>query len=146
MIDVNSSIIGFTQVVLSDPDAKQLSLITTNGRITGPADMNEFPIAIIDAIPAKVSVGQTVSLNGAGSLDDSGIRNYIWHFGDGSSAERKETAKHVYKQPGIYTVTLTVTDDGIPPLQDQAILILTVTDKNLSVHQQGKQVTSWGRA
>ena len=145
VIDVNPSIIGFTEVILSDPEGNRLSLITTNGRITGPADMNEFPIAMIDAIPAKVFTGQTVALSGAGSLDDSGIRNYVWRFGDGSSTERKETVKHVYKQPGNYTVTLTVTDDGIPPLTDQVILILTVTDKNLSVHQQGRQITSWGQ-
>ena len=145
VIEVNPSTIGFTAVLLSDPDANQLSLITTNGQITSPADMNEFPIAIIDAIPAKVFTGQTVSLNGAGSLDDSGIRHYVWRFGDGSSAEGQEMVKHIYEQPGNYTVTLTVTDDGVPPLKDQAIFILTVTDKNLSVHQQGKQITSWGQ-
>ena len=145
VIEAKPSTIGFTAVVLSDPDANQLSVITTNGRITGPVDMNEFPVAIIEAIPAKVFTDQTVSLSGAGSLDDGGIRHYVWRFGDGSSAERKEMVKHVYKQPGNYTVTLTVTDDGVPPLKDQAIFILTVTDKNLSVRQQGKQITSWGQ-
>ena len=145
VIEANPSTIGFTAVLLSGPDANQLSVITTNGQITGPADMNEFPVAIIDAIPAKVFTGQTVSLNGVGSLDDSGIRHYVWRFGDGSSAEGQEMVKHVYEQPGNYTVTLTVTDDGVPPLKDQAIFVLTVTDKNLSVHQRGKQITSWGQ-
>ena len=145
VINVNPSTIGFTAVLLSDPDANRLDVITTNGQITSPADMNEFPIAIIDAIPAKVFTGQTVSLNGAGSLDDGGIRHYVWRFGDGSSAERKETVKHVYEQPGNYTVTLTVTDDGAPPLTDQAIFIFTVIDKNLSVHQRERQITSWGQ-
>ena len=145
VIEVNPSTIRFTAVLLSGPDANQLSVITTNGQVTGPADMNEFPVAIIDAIPAKVFTGQTVSLNGVGSLDDSGIRHYVWRFGDGSSAEGQEMVKHVYEQPGNYTVTLTVTDDGVPPLKDQAIFVLTVTDKNLSVHQRGKQITSWGQ-
>lgn len=143
--DVNPSTIEFAKVILSDPDANQLDVITTNGQITGPADVNEYPVARIDVVPAKVFTGETVSLSGAGSQDDSGIRTYVWHFGDGSSAERKETVTHVYKQPGNYTVTLTVTDDGIPPLTNQAILILTVTDKDLSVHRQGKQITSWGQ-
>ncbi len=145
VIEANPSIIGFTVVLLSDSDANRLDVITTNGQITGPAEVNEFPVAIINAVPTKVFTGQTVSLSGAGSLDDSGIRHYVWHFGDGSSAEQKETVTHVYKQSGNYTVTLTVTDDGIPPLTDQAILILTVTDKNLPVHQRRKQITSWGR-
>ena len=144
VIDVKPSTIKFTAVILSDPEANQLDVITTNGQITA-ADLNETPVAIIEAIPSKVFTGQTVSLNGAGSQDDSGIRTYLWRFGDGSSAEQKETVTHVYEQPGNYTITLTVTDDGIPALKDQAILILIVTDKNLSVHQQGKQITSWGQ-
>ena len=144
VIDVKPSTIKFTAVILSDPEANQLDVITTNGQITA-ADLNETPVAIIEAIPSKVFTGQTVSLSGAGSQDDSGIRTYLWRFGDGSSAEQKETVTHVYEQPGNYTITLTVTDDGIPALKDQAILILIVTDKNLSVHQQGKQITSWGQ-
>ena len=145
VVDANPSTIKFIAVLLSDPEANQLGVITTNGQITGPVDLNEAPIAVIDVIPTKVFTGQTVSLNGANSLDDSGIKHYVWHFGDGSSTERKEAVTHVYNQPGNYTVTLTITDDGVPPLTDQAILVVTVTDKKLSVHQQGKQITSWGQ-
>ena len=145
VVEVNPSTIKFTAVLLSDPEANQLDVITTNGQITGPADVNEAPVAVIEVVPLKVFTGETVSLSGAGSQDDSGIRAYVWHFGDGSSAERKETVTHVYQQPGNYTVTLTVTDDGAPPLADQAIFIVTVTDKNLSVHRKGKQITLWGQ-
>ncbi len=145
VVDVNPSAIKFTAVLLSDPEANQLGVITTNGQITGPADTNEFPVAVIDVTPKKVFTDQTVTLSAAGSQDDSGIRTYVWRFGDGSSADRKETVTHVYKQPGTYTVTLTVTDDGVPPLKDEAIFVITVTDKDLSVHQQGKQITSWGQ-
>ena len=145
VVDTNPSTIEFVKVILSDPEAIQLSVITTNGQITGLADVNEFPVAMIEAIPTKVFTDQTVSFSGVGSLDDSGIRHYVWRFGDGSSAERKEVVEHVYERPGNYTVTLTVTDDGVPPLKDRAILVLTVIDKDLSVHQQWKQITLWGR-
>ncbi len=145
VVDVNPSTIKFTTVLLSDPEANQLGVITTNGQVTGAEDLNETPVAVIEAVPSKVFTGQTVSLSAAGSQDDSEIRTYVWRFGDGSTAQRKEAVTHVYKQPGNYTVTLTVTDDGVPPLTDQAILIVTVTDKKLSVHQQGKQITSWGQ-
>ena len=145
VVDVNPSTIKFTAVLLSDPEANQLDVITKNGQVTGPEEENVPPVARIGAVPAKVFTGETVSLSGTGSQDDSGIRTYVWHFGDGSSAEGKETVTHVYKQPGNYTVTLTVTDDGVPPLTDQAILIVTVTDKKLSVHQKEKQITSWGQ-
>ena len=145
VVDVNPSTIKFTSALLSDPEANQLDVITTNGQITGPAAKNEFPVAVIDVTPKKVSTGQTVTLSAAGSQDDSKIKTYVWRFGDGSSAERKETVTHVYKQPGTYTVTLTVTDDGVPALEDEAIFVITVTDEKLSVDQKRKLITSWGQ-
>ena len=145
VVDANPSTLKFTAVLLSDPEANQLDVITTNGQITGPAVKNEFPVAIIDVTPKTVFTGQTVTLSAAGSRDDSKIDTYVWRFGDGSSAEQQETVTHVYKQPGTYTVTLTVTDDGLPALEDEAIFVITVTDEKLSVHQQGKQITSWGQ-
>ena len=145
VVDANPSTIKFTAVLLSDPEANQLDVITTNGQITGPEDVNEAPVAVIEATPSKVFTGQTVSLNAAGSQDDSKINTYVWRFGDGSSVQRQESVTHVYKQPGNYTVTLTVTDDGVPPLTDEAILVVTVTDEKLSVSQKGKQITLWGQ-
>ena len=145
VVDVNPSTIKFTSALLSDPEANQLEVITTNGQITGPAAKNEFPVAVIDVTPKTVSTGQTVTLSAAGSQDDSKINTYVWRFGDGSSAERKETVTHVYKQPGTYTVTLTVTDDGVPALKDEAIFVITVTDEKLSVDQKGKQIILWGQ-
>ena len=145
VVEANPSTIKFTAVLLSDPEANHLDVITTNGQVTGPPDVNEAPVAVIEVLPSKVFVGETVSLNAAGSQDDSGISTYVWRFGDGSTAERKEMVTHVYEQPGNYTVTLTVTDDGVPPLQDQVIFVVTVTDKNLSVYQRGKQIISWGQ-
>ena len=145
VVDVNPSTIKFTAVLLSDPDANQLDVITTNGQITALAAKNEFPVAVIDVTPKTVFTGQTVTLNAAGSQDDSKINTYVWSFGDGSSTEQQETVTHVYKQPGTYTVTLTVTDDGVPALKDEAIFVITVTDEKLSVRQKGKQITSWGQ-
>ena len=145
VVDVNPSTIKFTAVLLSDPEANQLEVITTNGQITGQEEENVPPVAVIDVTPKKVSTGQTVTLSAAGSRDDSGIKTYVWRFGDGSSAERKETVTHVYKQPGNYTVTLTVTDDGVPALKDEAIFVITVIDEKLSVDQKGKQIILWGQ-
>lgn len=56
--------------------------------------------------------GQKVSFDGSRSRDDDGeITLYKWSFGDGSSAEGAKV-NHVYKAPGTYTVTLTVTDNA----------------------------------
>jgi len=57
--------------------------------------------------------GQCV-FDGSASYDDHGIVNYLWDFGDGSSAVTATSAKavHSYSARGWYTVTLTVTDGG----------------------------------
>ena len=145
VVDVNPSTIKFTAALLSDPEANQLDVITTNGQITDPIPKNEFPVAVIDVTPKTAFTGQTITLSAAGSQDDSKIETYVWRFGDGSSTEQQETVTHVYKQSGTYTVTLTVTDDGVPALEGEAMFVITVTDEKLSVRQQGKQITSWGQ-
>ena len=40
---------------------------------------------------------------------DSGARFYVWEFGDGGYSYTKDPV-HLYKQPGLYDVTLTVHD------------------------------------
>ena len=53
-----------------------------------------------------------VSFDGSSSSDaDGSISSYSWDFGDEEMGEG-ETTSHTYAEPGTYTVTLTVTDDG----------------------------------
>jgi PKD repeat protein len=55
--------------------------------------------------------GLTCTFNGSASKDSDGtITNYAWRFGDGRTGTGA-TIKHSYA-PGMYTVTLTVTDNG----------------------------------
>ncbi|MDZ4384420.1 MAG: PKD domain-containing protein, partial [Nitrospirota bacterium] len=51
----------------------------------------------------------TVGLNGSGSTDDVAIESYSWTFGDGGSGTGA-TPSHGYGAPGVYNVSLTVTD------------------------------------
>jgi len=54
---------------------------------------------------------QKIYFNGSNSYDTDGtITNYTWNFGDGTKAYEINPT-HTYKLPGIYNVTLTVTDD-----------------------------------
>jgi PKD repeat protein len=47
-----------------------------------------------------------------GSIDSDGtIVSWFWDFGDGTS-NTPQNPRHRYRNPGTYTVTLTVTDDG----------------------------------
>lgn len=53
----------------------------------------------------------TLALTAEGSIDtDGGLIEYLWNFGNGQTSNLQETQAY-YSAAGIYTVTLTVTDD-----------------------------------
>jgi parallel beta-helix repeat protein len=54
--------------------------------------------------------GETVRLDGSGSSDDVGVVGYAWSFGDGMEGAG-ESVTHIYPEPGVYNVTLTVSDE-----------------------------------
>ncbi|WP_165969288.1 beta-propeller fold lactonase family protein [Actinomadura sp. KC06] len=64
------------------------------------------------AFQTKVS-DRTVRFDGTGSADPDGtIARYDWTFGDGAALQDGgPTPTHVYRRPGTYQATLTVTDD-----------------------------------
>lgn len=73
------------------------------------------PPQVVLSGPASATVGQAVEFNGSGSIPgDGGIGFYRWELGDGSEEEGEEAEEvvHSYADPGPYTVTLTVYDDG----------------------------------
>ena len=55
--------------------------------------------------------GLTCDFNGSGADSDGTIASYSWSFGDGTGSP-VEDPSHTYVSAGMYTVTLTVTDDG----------------------------------
>ncbi len=77
------------------------------GAVAGTDDITD-PVA--EAGPDQVAtIGQTLTFDGGGSVDDVAIASYEWEFGDGTTATG-ETVTHEYADNGTYTVTLTVTD------------------------------------
>lgn len=70
------------------------------------------PVARVTATPDTGVSPLEVMLSSAGSLDPSGgPLTYAWDFGDGSPGDAGAEVKHTYTAGGIYTVTLTATDD-----------------------------------
>jgi DNA/RNA endonuclease G (NUC1)/PKD repeat protein len=68
------------------------------------------PIAAIDG-PYTGSEGSAVAMSAAASRDPNGtVVSYAWAFGDGTSGTGP-AALHTYAQDGVYTVTVTVTDN-----------------------------------
>lgn len=79
--------------------------------------------------PCSGIQGCPVEFDGSGSSDPDGtIVDYQWDFGDGGTASG-ETAAHTYAAPGVYTVTLTVTDDsGASDTASTAATIMTPSE------------------
>jgi len=72
---------------------------------------NEPPVADAGG-PYNAAPDEPVTFDGSNSYDSDGeIKFYRWNFGDGTSEILAEKPVHIYRNPGEYTVTLTVIDD-----------------------------------
>jgi DNA-binding beta-propeller fold protein YncE len=73
---------------------------------------NQGPLAAFGAAPGVA--GSPTALDGRASSDTDGtVTHFDWDFGDGTAAvDAGPTPSHVYAQPGRYSVTLSVSDDG----------------------------------
>ena len=89
-----------------------VSLTVTNGgcsntRTTSITLFNEvanFSVGDDTICTSQVAVFQTLGINTAN------IASYFWDFGDGFSGFAGVSANHTYAAPGLYTVSLTITD------------------------------------
>jgi DNA-binding beta-propeller fold protein YncE len=72
---------------------------------------NQAPVASFAAVAG--SAGTATQFDASGAADPDGtIVRYDWDFGDGTVlADGGPSPQHVYTQPGLYTVTLVVTDN-----------------------------------
>jgi PKD repeat protein len=73
--------------------------------------VNQAPTAVAGD-DLRIAIHEAVELDGSASKDDDGaIVSYRWDFGDGASSEGR-TVRHRYVEAGVYTVSLSVTDDA----------------------------------
>jgi len=89
--------------------------------------------------------GNTVSVDASSSVDDRGIVDYAWSWGDSTSGSGV-TAAHTYAQSGVYSITLTVTDtnghtgsmsNAVPIGVDIPVTSFTATVSGTSVSVDG---------
>ncbi len=103
---------GVYEVTLTVTDDKERSDVAVQQiEITGeplPPEP-EQPVAVISA-PPEAQVGQPVPFDGSGSQPADSIVSYAWQFGDGTTADAVRVEK-TYDAPGVYNVTLIVTDN-----------------------------------
>jgi PKD repeat protein len=92
---------------------------------------NEPPVAYADPKYQIVPVGEDAWFYGGYSYDPDGyIVSYEWNFGDGNIGYGNYTT-HKYMSPGIYYVTLTVTDNEGATDTDTVTVNVTGTPTNL---------------
>ena len=128
-----------------------------------PYVQNKSPVAVIDPAYQEITAGGTIFFDGEGSYDEDGeVVSYTWSFGEQSlsstqisrtqSLNEGVSAQHVFYETGLYTVTLTVTDDKgatnsvqaqvrVKPLEVK----ITFTPYALNPKSKGKwvQATIW---
>jgi len=96
---------------------------------------------IADVGPNISRFGLQIGVDGSRSQDADGeIVSYQWDFGDGSPVVEGVTASHTYPEFGVYTVTLTVTDDE--GAQAYATLSASVRDPECVTPNCG-QIDTW---
>lgn len=87
---------------------------------------NTPPVAHAVATPATGQASLLVNFDGSTSTDAEGaVIDWAWDFDDAGATATGATAPHTYNTAGIYTVTLTVTDNGA--LTDTDTAVITVT-------------------
>ena len=89
---------------------------------------NRPPTANPDG-PYSGLTGIPLQMDGSASSDPDGGQTltFDWNFGDGASGSGP-TPSHAYASPGGYVVSLTVTDNGSPPLSRTATTGATIVN------------------
>jgi len=99
-----------------------------NGHLTvtgKEADGDPIPPTAVIQGPTRADIGEEVFFSASGSSVAVGshISTASWDFGDDATASGTSTS-HIYQNPGLYHVTLTITDDkGLSDTTSQQIRI-----------------------
>jgi len=110
----------------------------------------EPPTAVAGG-PYSGLVNVSVSFDGSDSSDSDGsIAGYVWDFGDGGSGSGISPF-HMYTSAGVFSVSLTVTDDdGLTDIDSTTInisnkqtaeLVITTSTSNIEPIEEGNEKT-----
>ena len=108
-----------------------LTVTNNNGQTATTTHTITIDVAPTPAFTPSATVttpGSGVNLDATASTPDAGgtITDYSWNFGDGTTADAgtTPTTSHTYTSPGIYTITLTTTDDlGVSATTTQQVIV-----------------------
>jgi heat shock protein HslJ len=103
------------------------------------------PVAIINA-PGEASVGDAVTFDASASQTTNQIVSYAWDLADGTTANAV-AIEHIYNAPGIYNVTLEVTDEqGLSNSTNFQINIIPGQEPEPTEEPEGGEIegVEWG--
>lgn len=108
-------------------------------------DNNQQPQADING-PYTGNTSTPVNFSSAGSFDNDGsIVSYEWSFGDGTTSSLSNPS-HQYTVSGVYTVSLTVTDDqGVTHTDTSEASITIVNNEVINACENGGSAISGSR-
>ncbi len=79
-----------------------------------PVIVEGSPVAKMNVSDTTICVNTAINFDGSNSRDPSGaLPSLVWSLGDGST-ESGPKIQHVYTEPGVYPVSLTVEGSGSP--------------------------------
>ena len=113
----------YTAMLTVTDTAGQSTQITTQVIVTSEVDL--APIASFTTSATTGEAPFLASFDASASSDDNGSVSYSWNFGDNSDAVSGVKADHSYAAAGIYTVTLTVTDEAGQSTQSSTQITVT---------------------
>ena len=96
--------------IFHDPDFQLIPHTVVEGTLTILPAVNEEPTASFEFSPMSPSTRDTIQFTDTSTDPDGEIVAWLWDFGDGTTST-EQNPTHRYKKGGVYTVTLTVTDD-----------------------------------
>ncbi len=96
--------------IFHDADFQPIPHTVVEGTITLLPDVNEPPLAAFEFFPESPSTRDTIQFTDTSTDPDGEIVAWQWDFGDGTTSTQQNPT-HRYEEGGVYTVTLTVTDD-----------------------------------
>ena len=102
-----------TKTVLGAVNVLQRAILVTkstvNPAVTNVVYVYSPPVADFTFIPVSGTVPLVVTFTDA-SQSEVPITSWVWDFGDGTTSTLQNPPLHTYSLPGLYSVTLTVTD------------------------------------
>jgi len=123
-----------TSITLEKPGEYDFTLTVVD--MVGHASTDQVRVTVLDLVPPeadagdaiRVGQGREVTFDGSASTDNVGIMDWTWTFEENGETIVLEgmDPKHSFDLPGLYNVTLTVTDAAGHQATDE--VVVTVRD------------------